>query len=202
VWKGGSSVPQTKTPQAQKSSDEEATQAPGGVVKKRMAGIEEAAKGAQCIHSPSLYVSVATPLEVWAIQDPSGSAPQTIFYKVPQVQECDSIIELPKPIFDAEEALTTMKSEPQMVRLLDKVGITLRRNYRMPPPPAICKEWWSQAEAFVKGGRNVQQKFGLGYHDKGASDDEGEHTNAGQVHCFTITATSMDSEGYSDDARC
>jgi hypothetical protein len=88
VRKGGSSAPQTKTPQAQKSSDEKATQAPGGVVNKRMTGIEEAAKGAQCMQPPSLYVSVETPLEVWAIPDPSGSAPQTIFYKVPQVQEC------------------------------------------------------------------------------------------------------------------
>jgi hypothetical protein len=102
---------------------------------------------------------------------------------------------------DAEEALTTMKTEHRMVRLLENVGITLRRNYRMPPPPAICEEWWSQAKAFVKGGRNVQPKFGLSYHDKGALDDEGENPNAGQVHCFTITATSTDGEGCSDDAR-
>jgi hypothetical protein len=165
-----------------------------------MARIEEAAKGTQCMQPPSLYVSVATPLEVWAIPDPSGSAPQTIFYKVPQVQECDSIIELPKPVFDAKEALTMMKAEPRMVRLLEKAGITLRRNYWMPPPPAICEEWWSQAEAFIKGGRNVQPKFALGYHDKGASDDEGENPNAGQVHCSTITATSTDGEGCSNDA--
>jgi hypothetical protein len=64
VRKGSSSAPQTKTPQEKKSSDEEVTQAPGGVVKKRMEGIEEAAKGAQCMQPPSLYVSVATPLEV------------------------------------------------------------------------------------------------------------------------------------------
>jgi hypothetical protein len=166
-----------------------------------MRRIEEAAKDAQCMQPPSLYVSVATPLEVWAIPNPSSSAPQTIFYKVPQVQECDSNIELPKPVFDAEEALTMMKAEPRMVPLLEKAGITLRRNYRMPPPPAICEEWWSQAEDFVKGGHNVQPKFGLGYHDKGASDDEGENPNAGQVHCFTITATSTDDEGCSDDAR-
>jgi hypothetical protein len=180
----------------------EATQALGGFVKKRVVEIGKVAKRAQCMQPPTLYVSASTPLEVWAILDPSGSAPQTIFFEVRQVQECDSIIELPKHVFDAQEELTTIKAEPRMVHLLEKAGITLQWNYRMQPLPAICEEWWSQAEAFIKGGHNVQPMFGLSYHDKGASDDEGDHPNVGRVHYFTITTTSTDDEGCLYDARC
>jgi hypothetical protein len=88
-----------------------ATQALGGFVKKRVVEIGKVAKRAQCMQPPSLYVSASTPLEVWAIPNPSGSAPQTIFFELPQVQECDSIIELPKHVFDAQEAFTMMKAD-------------------------------------------------------------------------------------------
>ena len=136
--------------------------------------MEEVARGAQGIQPPSLYISVASPLEVWAIPNLSGCGVRTIFYKVPQVKQCDSICEFPKPCSDPEEVLHTMKAEPKMVRLLEKAGITLRRNNRMPPPPAICEEWWRQAEALVKQKGKAQPKFGLGYIDLDAPSVEGK----------------------------
>jgi hypothetical protein len=59
------------------------------------------------------------------IPGPSSATLQTVFYKVPQVQECDFIIELPNSNPDAEEVLMTMKAEPWMARLLAKAGIIL-----------------------------------------------------------------------------
>jgi hypothetical protein len=96
------------------------------MVRRRIKEIEEAARGARDMQPPSLYVSVASPLEVWAIPSSSGSRTQTIFYKVPQVQHCDSIFELPQPRINVEEASSTMKAEPKMARLLEKAGFTLR----------------------------------------------------------------------------
>ena len=91
----------------------------------------------------------------------------------------------------------TMKAEPRMARLLEKAGITLRRNNRMPPPPPVCEEWWGQAENFVRRRRKVQPRFGLGYRNTDASDDEDEHFYVNQVHCLTITASSGDDAGCS-----
>lgn len=172
-----------------------------GIMKKRVAEIEDVVKGAQCVQPPSLYVSVTTPLEVWPVPDPSSTTPQTIFYKVLQVQECDSIIELSDPNHDVEEVLMIMKAEPWMACLLEKSGITLRRNNRMPPPPPVCEEWWRQAENFVRRRRKVQPMFGLGYRNMDASDDEDEHFNVNQVHCLTITASSKDYAGCSHYAK-
>ncbi len=141
--KSNGDVPTTITLQARWIPSKEAALAQQGVVKKRVAEIEEVKAGAQCMQPPALYTSVSTPLEEWAIPDPSSSTSRTILYKVPQVQECDSIIEFPKPHSDTEEACTTMKAEPRMARLLEKAGINLQRNNRLPPPPAVCEDWWA-----------------------------------------------------------
>jgi hypothetical protein len=53
------------------------------MVRRRIKEMEEVAKGAQVMQPPSLYIFVASPLEVWAIPSLSGSRNQTIFYKVP-----------------------------------------------------------------------------------------------------------------------
>lgn len=140
---------------------------------------------------PALYTSVSTPLEVWAIPDPSSSTSQTILYKVPQVQECDSIIEFPKPHSDTEEACTTMKAEPRMARLLEKAGINLQRNNRLPPPPAVCEDWWAQAEEFVKRRCKEQPKYGLGYINVDEPDDEDEVFEDDIFHCCTISTTTI-----------
>jgi len=65
-----------------------------------------------------------------------------------------------------------MKAEPKMVRLLEKAGITLRQNNRMPPPPAIYEEWWRQVEDLIKQKSWSQPKFGLGYINIDALSDE------------------------------
>lgn len=49
-------------------------------MKKRVAEMEDVMKGAQGVQPPSLYISVVTPLEAWAIPDPSSVAPHTIFF--------------------------------------------------------------------------------------------------------------------------
>jgi hypothetical protein len=61
---------------------EECAPTEGGMVRRRIKEMEEVAKGAQVMQPPSLYISVASPLEVWAIPSLSGSRTQTIFYKV------------------------------------------------------------------------------------------------------------------------
>jgi hypothetical protein len=124
--KSDDNAPTTITLQARRTPNKEATPTRSGVVKKRVAEIEEAKAGVQCMQPPALYTSVSTPLEVWAIPDPSACTPRTILYKVPQIQECDSVIEFPKPHSDTEEACTTMKAEPRTARLLQKAGINLR----------------------------------------------------------------------------
>ena len=67
-----------------------------------------------------------------------------------------------------------MKAEPKMVGLLEKAGITLGRNNRMPSPPAICEEWWRQAEYLIKQKGKAQPKFGLGYNNPDTPSDEGK----------------------------
>ena len=67
-----------------------------------------------------------------------------------------------------------MKADPKMVRLLEKAGITHGQNNRMPSPPAICEEWWRQAEDLIKQKGKAQPKFGLGYNNPDAPGDEGK----------------------------
>jgi hypothetical protein len=53
-------------------------------------------------------------------------------------------------------------------------------DYQLPSPPAICEEWWLEAERLIKrknkkGKNKTQPKFGLGYvHDNSTtSGDDG-----------------------------
>ena len=167
-----------------------------GVVKKRVTEIEGVAESAECMQPPSLYISTTTELEVWTIPGHS-STPSTIFYKVPQVQHCDFVLESPNPDHDADEALTTMKAEPRMVRLLEKAGITLGPNNRVPRPPSICEQWWSQADILIKRKNKAQPKFGLGYHNIDTSDEGEDSVNANIAHCFTMSTTTGDEVGCS-----
>jgi len=120
---------------------------PQGSVRRRVAEIEDLWE-AEIKQPPSMYISVTTPLEVWLVLD-QASCP-TLFYKVPQVLPFDSIIRLPSPCFNVEVASTTIKAEPRMARLLEKSGINLLRNYRLPSPPPICEEWWEEAEKIMR----------------------------------------------------
>ena len=67
-------------------------------VRRRVPIIEKVSKGARATQPPSLY-----------IPDSSRSEEHAIFYKVPQVQHCETIFELLDPCPDTEEALLTMK---------------------------------------------------------------------------------------------
>ena len=174
---GSNDAPPTIMLRARRTPKEEPAPAQG-VVRTRIKDMEEVARGAQGVQPPSLYISVASPLEVWAIPNLSGCGVRTIFYKVPQVKQCDSICEFPKPCSDPEEVLPTMKAEPKMVRLLEKAGITLGRNNRMPPPPSICEEWWRQAEDLIKQKGKAQPKFGLGYINLDGPSNEGKLSSA------------------------
>jgi hypothetical protein len=78
--------------------------------------IEEVLRGAEDVQPPSLYISVTSPLEIWAIPSSFGSRIETLFYKVPHVKGCDSIFELANPCDDTEEVLSTIKVEPRMAR--------------------------------------------------------------------------------------
>ena len=118
-------------------------------MKKRVAEIEGVTRSAECMQPPSLYISTTNELEVWAIPGHS-STPLTIFYKVPQVQPSDVVFEIPNFDQDTDEALTTMKAEPRMARLLENAGVVLGPNNRVPPPPAVCEQWWSETEARIK----------------------------------------------------
>ena len=64
-------------------------------------------------------------------------------------------------------------------------------------PPSVCEEWWRQVENFVKTRRKVQPRFGLGYCNTEASDDEDEHFNVNQVHFVTLTVSWGDEVGCS-----
>ena len=66
----------------------------------------------------------------------------------------------------------------------------------MPPPPAICEEWWGRTEDFVKRRSKLQPKFGLGYRDIDAYDGDAEDPCDNRAHCCT-TATTGDGAGCS-----
>jgi hypothetical protein len=188
----------TTTPQAPAS---QVMAAPEGAVKKRVAEIEGVARSAKCMQPPSLYISTTTELEVWTIPGHFPSTPRTVFYKVPQVQHCDFVLESPNPDHAADEALTTMRAEPRMARLIEKAGITLSPNNRMPSPPAICEQWWSQTEALVKAKHKVQPKFGLGYHHIETSNEGEDPLDTNIAHCFTISTITGDEAGCSSYPR-
>jgi ribonuclease HI len=94
-----------------------------------------------------------------------------------------------------------MKAEPRMARLLEKAGITLGPNNRMPPPPAVCEQWWSQAEALIKAKNKAQPKYGLGYHRINNFDEGEGPINSNDVDCFTISTHSGDEAGCSYTTR-
>nr|XP_051211175.1 uncharacterized protein LOC127328628 [Lolium perenne] len=85
-----------------------------------------------------------------------------------------------------------MKAEPKMARLMEKAGFTLQRNNRIPPPPAVCEEWWRQAEDLIKRKHKARPKFGLGYINLERSGEEEEGSR------FTCHATFVSS---GDDAE-
>jgi sugar phosphate isomerase/epimerase len=112
------------------------------------------------------------------------------------------VLESPNPDHAVDEALTTMKVEPRMARLLVKAGITLGLNNRMPPPPAVCEQWWRLVEALVKEKHKVQPKFGLGYHHIDTSNEGEDLVDTNIAHCFTILITTGDEVGCSYHPRC
>jgi hypothetical protein len=136
--------------------------------------------GANHKQPPSMYTSIAVPLEVWVVKEPNSYAYPTIFYKTPQVLPCDYVIGLPLLDMHAEQAVNTIRAGPRLAHLLEKFGIKLQRNYMLPSPPAICEEWWDEAERLIKrknkkGKNKTQPMFGLGYvhGDSTMSEDEG-----------------------------
>jgi hypothetical protein len=82
-----------------------------------------------------------------------------------------------------------MKAEPKMARLMEKAGFTLQRNNRIPPPPAVCEEWWRQAEDLIKRKHKARPKFGLGYINLEGSDEEEEGS---RVTCHATFVSSGD----------
>ncbi|KAM0888475.1 hypothetical protein ACQ4PT_028304 [Festuca glaucescens] len=92
-----------------------------------------------------------------------------------------------------DEALSTVKVEPRMARLLASAGITLRRNNRMPPPSSICEEWWRQSEVLDNTGGKKQPKYGLGYVNLHASDARGNrHDGNSRAACHATSVSSGD----------
>lgn len=171
-----------QTPQDKKDKD---VAPEGGVVRQRVAKIEESI-GGLLRQPPAMYVTVTTPLEVWAIPGPYIHTFPTLFYKVPEVHPCDFIFKLPASVPDTEVALVSLKAEPKLVRLLENSGIKLQRNRRLPPPPAICEEWWEQAEEFIKRKCKDQPKYGLGYIPSEFSESEDEEDGDQCVTCHVI----------------
>ncbi|KAM0891957.1 hypothetical protein ACQ4PT_026069 [Festuca glaucescens] len=82
-----------------------------------------------------------------------------------------------------------MKAKPKMARLMEKAGFTLQRNNRIPPPPAVCEEWWRQAEDLIKRKHKARPKFGLGYINLEGSDEEEEGS---RVTCHATFVSSED----------
>jgi hypothetical protein len=163
--------------QSRGNSKQKSTTPFEGSVQRRVEEIE-ASWGANHKHPPSIYTSIAMPLEVWVVQEPNSYAYPTKFYKTPQVLPCDSIIRLPLLDIHAEEVVNTIKADPRLAHLLEKSGIKLQYNYRLLSPPAICEEWWNEAERLIKkkntkGKNKTQPKFGLGYvHDDSTTSEE------------------------------
>jgi hypothetical protein len=66
--------------QSRGSSEQKSTTPSEGSVWRRVEEIE-ASWGANHKQPPSMYTSVAAPLEVWVVQEPNSYAYPTIFYK-------------------------------------------------------------------------------------------------------------------------
>jgi hypothetical protein len=81
--------------------------------------------GANHKQPPSMYTSVAAPLEVWVVQEPISYAYPTIFYKTPHVLSCDFVIRLPLLDMHAEQAVNTIRADPRLTHLLEKFRIKL-----------------------------------------------------------------------------
>jgi hypothetical protein len=163
--------------QSRASSKQESTTPPEGSVRRRVEEIETS-WGANHKQPPSMYTSVAAPLEVWVVQEPNSYAYPTIFYKTPQVLPCDSVIRLPLLDMHAKTAVNTIRADPRLAHLLEKSGIKLQHIYRLPSPPVVCEEWWDDAERLIrkknkKGKNKTQPKYGLGYaHDNSSTSEE------------------------------
>lgn len=142
-----------------------------GRVKKMVEKIEKVATNAPIPQPSSLYVSVARPLEVWMAPDLHKHASPTIFYIVPQTQPYNVLPDFAdNKTIEEEEIQPTLKTEPRMVPLLEKAGIELRQDQRLPPPPSTCEEWWSQSERIIKKGNASRTKRDLGYYMIESSD--------------------------------
>jgi len=175
-------------------------------VRKRVEEIEKS-RETNLTQPPSMYTSVAAPLRVWVVQEPNSYAYPTIFYKAPQALPCDSIIRSPTFDIHVEEAVNTIRADPRLAHLLEKSGIKLQRNYRLPAPPAICEEWWEEAERLIRrknknGKRRAQPKYGLGYvHADSNSSEEDEFNDPRRVMCRMISVNSnqRDNEDSTSD---
>jgi hypothetical protein len=187
--------------QSRRSSEQKSTTPPEGSVRRRVEEIETS-WGANHKQPPSMYTSITVPLEVWVVQEPNSYAYPTIFYKTPQILSCDYVIGLPLLDRHVEQAVNTIRADPRLAHLLEKSGIKLQRNYRLPSPPAICKEWWDEAERLIKrkskkGKNKTQPKFGLRYvhDDSTTSEDEGVNDPRRVMRCMT-SVTSNQPEEY------
>jgi len=176
-----------------------------GKVKKMVAEIEKVTSTSPFFQPTSLYTSVAVPLEVWAIPDPQGCHCPTLFYKVPRTHPCDVSLNFSDAETDEDEVMLTLKVEPSMVPLLEKAGIKLRRNQRLPAPPSICEEWWDQIEHFVQQGHQSHPRYGLGYHVLNLCDSdeeeeqEPEHVSCNMTHVGDGWGFGNDEDLMSDD---
>jgi hypothetical protein len=151
---------------------------------------------------PSMYTSITTPLDVWLVPGQAGYKPPMLFYKAPHTLPCDFVIKLPKACLETEETATTTKAEPRMVRLLERSGINLRQNCRLPPPPAICVEWWEEIEKIAKKPQKrtyqTQPKYGLGYVHLDSAESEGDKNNDPRRVMCSMTSVIPDKNDMDD----
>jgi hypothetical protein len=160
----------------------------------------ETSWGANRKQPPSMYTSVAAPMEVWVIQEPNSYAYPTIFYKTPHVLPCDSVIRLPLLDMQAEQVVNTIRADLRLAHLLEKSGIKLQHNYRLPSPLTICEEWWDETERLIKkknekGKNKTEPRYDLGYvhEDSSTSEDDGVN-DPRRVTCQVTSVTSNQPE--------
>jgi hypothetical protein len=189
--------------QSSGSAEEKNMTPPEGSVRKRVEEIETS-WGANHKQPPSMYTSVVAPLEVWVVQEPNSYAYPTIFYKTPQVLPCDSIIRLPLFDIHTEQVVNTIRADPRLVHLLEKIGIKLQRNYMLPSPPAICEEWWDETERLIrkknkKGKNKTQPKYDLCYAHGNSSTSEEDGVNDQQRVVCRMTSVILDQHEECDE---
>ena len=110
------------------------------------------------------------------------------------------MLNFPDPEEDKEEIIETLRVAPSMVPLLEKSGIKLRRNQRLPSPPNVCEEWWSQSERLVKKGRLPRTRYGLGYCPFTSCEGNEEDEDAPEVvTCHAICAGEDWGHEYDDE---